>query len=56
MKQQVIEYVNIMHQQIKAPKAIVAVAIRLLKVVYKTLDTLTVYKEMGIAHFVDLRG
>ena len=39
----------------KAQKAIVAVARRLLKVVYKTLETLTVYQEKGIAHFVDLQ-
>ena len=40
----------------KAQKAIVAVARRLLKVVYNTLDTLTLYKEKGIAHFVDLQA
>jgi len=40
----------------KAQKAIMAVARRLLKVVYKTLETLTMYKEKGIAHFVDLQA
>jgi transposase len=40
----------------KAQKAIVAVARRLLKVVYSTLETLTIYKEKGIAHFVDLQA
>ena len=40
----------------KAQKAIVAVARRLLKVVYNTLETLTIYKEKGIAHFVDLQA
>jgi transposase len=37
-------------------KGIVAVATRLLKVVYNTLETLTIYKEKGIAHFVDLQA
>jgi transposase len=40
----------------KAEKATVAVARRLLKVVYDTLETLNIYKEKGIAHFVDLQA
>ena len=40
----------------KVQKAIVAVARRLLKVAYKTLETLTIYKAKGIAHFVDLQA
>ncbi|GAB3921883.1 hypothetical protein GCM10028827_05870 [Mucilaginibacter myungsuensis] len=45
-----------LRKRMKAQKAIVAVARRLLKVVYKTLETLTVYQEKGIAHFVDLQA
>ncbi|WCT14340.1 hypothetical protein [Mucilaginibacter jinjuensis] len=45
-----------LRKRVKAQKAIVAVARRLLKVVYKTLQTLTVYQEKGIAHFVDLQA
>ncbi|MGN6394716.1 MAG: hypothetical protein ACTHMI_04085 [Mucilaginibacter sp.] len=40
----------------KAQKAIMALARRLLKVVYKTLETLTIYKENGIAHFANLQA
>ncbi|WP_170827346.1 transposase [Arcticibacter eurypsychrophilus] len=43
-------------KRMKAQKAIVAVARRLLKVVYNTLETLTIYKEKGIAHFVYLQA
>lgn len=45
-----------LRKRMKAQKAIVAVARRLLKVVYKTLETLSIYKEKGIAHFVDLQA
>lgn len=45
-----------LRKRMKAQKAIMAVARRLLKVVYKTLETLTLYKEKGIAHFVDLQA
>jgi transposase len=45
-----------LRKRMKAQKAIVAVARRLLKVVYKTLETLIFYKEKGIAHFVDLQA
>jgi transposase len=45
-----------LRKRMKAQKAIVAVARRLLKVVYNTLETLTIYKEKGIAHFVDLQA
>jgi transposase len=45
-----------LRKRMKAQKAIVAVARRLLKVVYSTLETLTIYKEKGIAHFVDLQA
>jgi transposase len=44
-----------LRKRMKVQKAIVAVARRLLKVVYKTLDTLTIYKEKGIAHYLDLQ-
>lgn len=44
-----------LNKRMKAQKAIVAVARRLLKVVYKTLNTLTMYHEKGIAHFMDLQ-
>ncbi|MDO3627770.1 hypothetical protein [Mucilaginibacter sp. BT774] len=40
----------------KAQKAIVAVARRILKVVYKTLETLTHYQEKGVAHYFDLQA
>jgi len=45
-----------LRKRMKAQKAIVAIARRLLKVVYKTLESLTMYKEKGIAHFVDLQA
>jgi transposase len=45
-----------LRKRMKAQKAIVAVARRLLKVVYKTLETLIFYKEKGIAQFVDLQA
>jgi transposase len=45
-----------LRKRMKAQKAIVAVARRLLKVVYKTLETLIFYKEKDIAHFVDLQA
>ncbi|WPU92483.1 transposase [Mucilaginibacter sabulilitoris] len=45
-----------LRKRMKAQKAIEAVARRLLKVVYKTVDTLTIYQEKGIAHFVDLQA
>ena len=45
-----------LRKRMKVQKAIVAVARRLLKVVYKTLDTLTIYKEKGIAHYSDLQA
>jgi len=45
-----------LRKRMKAQKAIVAVARRLLKVVYNTLETLTIYKEKGIAYFVDLQA
>ena len=45
-----------LRKRMKAQKAIEAVARRLFKVVYKTLETLTIYQEKGIAHFVDLQA
>lgn len=45
-----------LRKRMKAQKAIMAIARRLLKLVYKTLETLTLYKEKGIAHFVDLQA
>lgn len=45
-----------MRKRMKTQKAIMAVARRLLKVVYNTLQTLTIYKEKGNAHFLDLQA
>jgi transposase len=45
-----------MRKRMKAQKAIVAVARRILKVVYKTLETLTPYQEKGVAHYFDLQA
>ncbi len=45
-----------LRKRMKVQKAIVAIARRMLKVVYKTLETLTIYKEKGIAHYVDLQA
>ena len=45
-----------LHKRMKAHKAIVAVARRLLKVVYKTINTMTMYEEKGIAHFLDIQS
>jgi transposase len=45
-----------LRRRMKTQKAIMAVARRLLKVVYNTLQTLTIYKEKGIAHFLDLQA
>ncbi|TWJ03496.1 transposase IS116/IS110/IS902 family protein [Mucilaginibacter frigoritolerans] len=45
-----------LRKRMKAQKAIVAVTRRLLKVVHNTLETLTIYKEKGIAHFVELQA
>ena len=45
-----------LRKRMKAQKAIVAVARRLLKVVYNTLETLTIFKEKGVTHFVDLQA
>jgi len=45
-----------LRKRMKVQKAIVAIARRMLKVVHKTLDTLTMYQEKGIAHFVDLQA
>ena len=39
-----------MRKRMKTQKAIVAIARRILKVVYKTLEKLTHYQEKGIAH------
>lgn len=45
-----------LRKRMKAQKAIVAVARRLLKVVYKTVSNLTMYKEKGVAHFMDIQS
>eukprot|EP01037_Dinobryon_pediforme_P018685 gene18685-18984_t len=44
-----------LRKRMRVQKVIVAIARRMLKVVYKTLDTLTHYQEKGIAHFMDLQ-
>lgn len=45
-----------LHKRMKAHKAIVAIARRLLKVVYKTISSLSMYEEKGIAHFLDVQS
>jgi len=45
-----------LRKRMRVQKAIVAIARRMLKVVYKILDTLTLYQEKGIAHFIDLQA
>lgn len=45
-----------LRKRMRVQKVIVAIARRMLKVVYKTLDTLTHYQEKGIAHFMDLQA
>lgn len=44
-----------MRKRMKAQKAIVAIARRILKVVYRTLDTLTHYKEKGVAYYHEMQ-
>jgi len=45
-----------LRKRMKAQKAIVAIARRLLKVVYRTIGTLTIYEEKGVAHFVAIQA
>jgi transposase len=45
-----------LHKRMKSQKAIIAIARRLLKVVYKTMSTLAMYEEKGIAHFLDIQS
>jgi transposase len=45
-----------LRKRMKSQKAIVAIARRLLKVVYKTIATHTIYQEKGIAHFLDIQA
>ena len=44
-----------LRKRMKAQKAIIAVARRLLKIIYKTIKTKTTYTEKGFNHFLDLR-
>lgn len=44
-----------LRKRMKAQKAIVAVARRLLKVIYKVIKQKEIYQEKGIAHFMDLQ-
>src|ERR1700677_1445115 len=44
-----------LRKRMKAQKAIIAVARRLLKIIYKTIKTKTMYTEKGFNHFLDLR-
>jgi transposase len=44
-----------LRKRMKSQKAIVAVARRLLKVIYKTIKTKQEYEEKGLAHFLDLQ-
>jgi transposase len=44
-----------MRKRMKAQKAIVAIARRMMKVVYNTIETLTHYKEKGIAHYYEMQ-
>lgn len=44
-----------LRKRMKAQKAIIAVARRLLKVIYKTIKEKTHYKEKGFDHFMDLQ-
>ena len=44
-----------LRKRMKAQKAIVAVARRLLKVIYKVIKNREFYQEKGIAHFLDLQ-
>ncbi len=43
-----------LRKRVKAQKAIIAVARRLLKVVYKTIQSLNLYEGKGIAHSLDI--
>jgi len=45
-----------LRKRMKAQKAIIAIARRLLKVVYKTISTRVIYQEKGLTHFVDLQA
>ncbi|UOE51374.1 IS110 family transposase [Mucilaginibacter sp. SMC90] len=44
-----------LRKRMKAQKAIIAIARRLLKVAYKTIQSLNLYEEKGIAHFLDIQ-
>jgi transposase len=43
-----------LRKRMKAQKVIIAIARRLLKVIYKTIQSLNLYEEKGIAHFLDI--
>ena len=44
-----------MRKRMKAQKAIVAIARRMMKVVYNTIETLSPYKEKGIAYYQEMQ-
>lgn len=44
-----------LRKRMKAQKAIIAVARRLLKLIYKTIKTKTIYVEKGFDHFLELQ-
>ncbi|WP_158826926.1 IS110 family transposase [Mucilaginibacter lacusdianchii] len=44
-----------MRKRMKSQKAIIAIARRMLKVVYNTIQTLTHYKEKGVAYYHDMQ-
>ncbi|WP_183574386.1 hypothetical protein HDF18_02630 [Mucilaginibacter sp. X5P1] len=43
-----------MRKRIKTQEAIVAITRRMLKVVYSTMQTLTHYKEKGVAYYYEM--
>ena len=44
-----------MRKRMKSQKAIVAIARRMMKVVYNTMETLTHYKEKGVAYYYEMQ-
>ena len=44
-----------LRKRMKAQKAIIAIARRMLKVIYKVIDQKIKYQEKGINHFIDLQ-
>ena len=44
-----------LRKRMKAEKAIIAIARRMLKVIYKVIDQKIKYQEKGINHFIDMQ-